>query len=88
MTAVIPNSPRLRLADQAASAWSRGVRALTAVVTSVRRSRTSIANSVLQIGGLGCFDVAAFEVASPLGWAVTGASAFVLAWLLQPAGEP
>jgi len=54
----------------------------------VRRSRTSIANSVLQVGGLACFDTAAFQVASPLGWATTGATAFVLAWLLQPAGEP
>lgn len=69
----------------AASALRRG---LVAVASSVRASRTRIANDVLQLGGLGCVDVAAFEVAQPLGWAVTGVSCFVLAWLMQPGGQP
>lgn len=87
MTAINPSAPRTPWAVRAAQVGSALNRRLVAVTTSVRRSRTSIANSVLQVGGLGCFDVGAFEVASPLGWAVTGASAFVLAWLLQPAGD-
>jgi len=67
-------------------AASRVVRALVAVTTSVRARRQSLIHSALQVAGLGCFDVSAFEVASPLGWLVTGLSAFTLAWLLQPPG--
>jgi len=59
---------------------------LVVVVSSVRARRQSLTHSALQVAGLGCFDVSAFEVASPLGWLVTGLSAFTLAWLLQPPG--
>lgn len=87
MTAINPAAMPPSWADRATRVAVVARRRLGALAATVRRSRTSIANSVLQVGGLGCFDVGAFEVASPLGWAVTGASAFVLAWLLQPAGD-
>jgi hypothetical protein len=87
VTAINTSAPRARVvASRLAIAASALRRRLAAVTLSVHRSRTSLANSTLQVGGLACFDVGAFQIVSPLGWAVTGASAFVLAWLLQPVG--
>jgi hypothetical protein len=87
VTAINSAVPRSRPVGQlVAGAASRVARSLTAVASKARASRVSLTNSALQVGGLGCFDVAAFQVASPLGWAVTGLSAFTLAWLLQPPG--
>lgn len=86
MTAINTAAVPPRWADKATRAAIVARRRLGLLSASVRRSRTSIANSTLQVGGLACFDVSAFQVASPLGWAVIGVSAFVLAWLLQPAG--
>jgi len=88
MTTINPAAPSPSWTQRASAAAVVARRRLGMLAASVRRSRTSIANSVLQVGGLACFDTAAFQVASPLGWATTGATAFVLAWLLQPAGEP
>lgn len=88
MTAISPSVPGSRPVGQLVTgAVSRLARSLVAVTTAVKVRRQSLTNSALQVGGLGCFDVGAFQVASPLGWVVTGLSAFTLAWLLQPAGE-
>lgn len=88
MAAVIPNSPRSRPVGQLVTgAALRGVRALSAATSALKASRTRLVNDALQLGGLGCVDVAAFEVASPLGWLTTGVSAFVLSWLMQPDGQ-
>lgn len=88
MTAINSPLPGSRPVGQLVTgAVSRVARALVAVTTAVKTRRQSLTNSALQVGGLGCFDVGAFQVASPLGWVVTGVSAFALAWLLQPAGE-
>lgn len=87
VTAINPAMPRPTWGARAAQAVTGARRALVAVTTSVKRSRTSLANSGLQLGGLGCIDVSAFQVTSALGWLVTGLSAFTLAWLLQPGGD-
>jgi hypothetical protein len=87
VTAINPPASGSRPVGQLVTgAVSRLARSLTAVASKARASRVSITNSALQVGGLGCFDVGAFQVASPLGWVVTGLSAFTLAWLLQPPG--
>ena len=87
MTAISPSAPGSRPVGQLVTgAVSRLTRSLAAVASSVKTRRQSLTHSALQVAGLGCFDVSAFEVASPLGWLVTGLSAFTLAWLLQPPG--
>lgn len=92
MTAINPSAPGFRPVGQLVTgAVSRLTRSLVAVTrstaTAVKVRRQSLANSVLQVGGLACVDVGMFQVASPLGWCVTGVSAFVLAWLIQPVGD-